>query len=331
MPRSITSPAHQNSDVWFSPSPSKKSISTQSHIPDAVSLPPSSTLLFPLPTSHFPLSTSSSLLSYSSPPFSSKFKTSLYKRTMLSKLRLSSLSSLRGVGISSIYSRGIGNNVSEFVRPPTTFAQVTGTQQPILLSSRIFATEATSILSSSLSTISNTANIGTGTGSGSGEGGKGKKKSRKLAVVGALGITIAGIYVVDLLLNDDWDTFTDGFRTRLPEEERKKRPRLIILGGGWGALSMLRKLHTDQFNVTVISPRNYFLFTPLLPSTTTGELDGRSIIEPIRNYCKRAGAFEAEFIEAECISVDPTTQVTNFSSLSSFPPASLSLRLLPIP
>jgi len=78
---------------------------------------------------------------------------------------------------------------------------------------------------------------------------------------------------------------------------------------------MLRKLHTDQFNVTIISPRNYFLFTPLLPSTTTGELESRSIIEPIRNYCVRAGALEVDFIEAECINIDPATQVGS-SSLS---------------
>jgi len=31
-----------------------------------------------------------------------------------------------------------------------------------------------------------------------------------------------------------------------------------------------------------VSPRNYFLFTPLLPGVTVGSLEARSISEPIR-------------------------------------------------
>jgi hypothetical protein len=64
---------------------------------------------------------------------------------------------------------------------------------------------------------------------------------------------------------------------------------------GWGALSMLRKLKADQYNVTIVSPRNYFLFTPLLPSTTTGLINIQAIIEPIRDYCRRANASHAKY------------------------------------
>lgn len=65
---------------------------------------------------------------------------------------------------------------------------------------------------------------------------------------------------------------------------------------GWGALSMLRKLRADHFNVTIVSPRNYFLFTPLLPSTTTGTINIQAIIEPIRDYCRRANAGHAVYV-----------------------------------
>jgi len=44
----------------------------------------------------------------------------------------------------------------------------------------------------------------------------------------------------------------------------------------------VRGLDRSKFDVSVISPRNHFLFTPLLASTTTGTLEYRSIIEPIR-------------------------------------------------
>eukprot|EP01133_Synstelium_polycarpum_P001486 gene1486-1725_t len=135
---------------------------------------------------------------------------------------------------------------------------------------------------------------------------------------GGLGAAaLATAVVTDLVVNDDLDAITDRYRTRLSETERKDRPRVVILGTGWASLCMLRKLYTDRFNVTVISPRNYFLFTPLLPGTTTGTVEGRSIIEPIRKYCKRSDAEEATFIEAEVSSIDPVRKVVKCFDNSS--------------
>ena len=37
---------------------------------------------------------------------------------------------------------------------------------------------------------------------------------------------------------------------------------------GWGAVAALQELHGDDYNITLISENNYFLFTPLLPSAT---------------------------------------------------------------
>lgn len=139
---------------------------------------------------------------------------------------------------------------------------------------------------------------------------------RMLKYSGIAGTAWLALYFADSYLNDDLDLIWDKFRTRLPKEEQKERPRIVILGGGWAALSMLRKLHTDQFRVTVISPRNYFLFTPLLPSTTVGTLTQRSIVEPIRHYCTRSDAAEADFIEAECTRIDPKTNKVYCSDTS---------------
>jgi NADH:ubiquinone reductase (non-electrogenic) len=60
------------------------------------------------------------------------------------------------------------------------------------------------------------------------------------------------------------------------------RPRLLILGSGFGAFSLLRRVDLRGHDVTVVSPRNHFLFTPLLPSTTVGTVEFRTIIEPVR-------------------------------------------------
>ena len=60
------------------------------------------------------------------------------------------------------------------------------------------------------------------------------------------------------------------------------KERVVILGAGWGGFRLAKDLDKNQFDVTVVSPRNHFLFTPLLPSTSVGTLEFRCVQEPIR-------------------------------------------------
>ena len=56
--------------------------------------------------------------------------------------------------------------------------------------------------------------------------------------------------------------------------------RLVILGSGWGGYSLLKSIDKKIFKATVVSPRNHFLFTPLLASTTVGEsLSLRAVLQ----------------------------------------------------
>lgn len=89
----------------------------------------------------------------------------------------------------------------------------------------------------------------------------------------------------------------------------------MVLGSGWGATSFLKNLDTEEFNVVVISPRNYFLFTPLLPSVTVGTLENRSIIQPTR-YITRHKKRKVAVYEAEAQDVDPIKKTITFADLS---------------
>jgi NADH:ubiquinone reductase (non-electrogenic) len=79
----------------------------------------------------------------------------------------------------------------------------------------------------------------------------------------------------------------------------RDKPRLIVLGTGFAAFSLLKSLKRSAFDTTVVSPRNHFLFTPLLPSTTVGTLEFRSIIEPIRRAVPGI-----HYVQARCTDVD---------------------------
>jgi NADH:ubiquinone reductase (non-electrogenic) len=51
-----------------------------------------------------------------------------------------------------------------------------------------------------------------------------------------------------------------------------------------------------------VSPRNYFLYTPLLPGAATGAVEDRSIVEPIRRPIASKGY---RYFEANALSVNP--------------------------
>lgn len=69
--------------------------------------------------------------------------------------------------------------------------------------------------------------------------------------------------------------------------------KVVILGTGFAALTFIKKIDLRHYRLTVISPRNHFVFTPLLPSSTVGTVEFRSIIEPIRTAKKNIEFFQA--------------------------------------
>ena len=58
---------------------------------------------------------------------------------------------------------------------------------------------------------------------------------------------------------------------------------MVILGSGWGGNRLARKLDKELYDVTMVSPANHFLVTPLLPQTALGTLEFRNVQEPVRS------------------------------------------------
>ncbi|POS74789.1 external NADH-ubiquinone oxidoreductase 1, mitochondrial precursor [Diaporthe helianthi] len=80
-----------------------------------------------------------------------------------------------------------------------------------------------------------------------------------------------------------------GLRTRIVNGIRrltgragKKRERIAILGSGWAGYAFARTLDPAKYERVIISPRSYFVFTPLLASTSVGTLEFRTILESVR-------------------------------------------------
>ncbi|KAH6764647.1 dehydrogenase B2 [Perilla frutescens var. frutescens] len=90
-------------------------------------------------------------------------------------------------------------------------------------------------------------------------------------------------------------------------DDKNKKKRVVVLGTGWAGTSFLKNLKNPSYDVQVISPRNFFAFTPLLPSVTVGTVEARSIVEPIRNIVRKKNV-NVHYWEAECFRIDAETK-----------------------
>ena len=78
--------------------------------------------------------------------------------------------------------------------------------------------------------------------------------------------------------------------TTTTKDDRKAGNRVVVLGSGWGGFQLALNMNKNV-NMTVVSPNNHFVFTPLLPSASVGTLECRCIQEPIRTILGPKGTF----------------------------------------
>ncbi|KAF2650944.1 nucleotide-binding domain-containing protein [Lophiostoma macrostomum CBS 122681] len=73
---------------------------------------------------------------------------------------------------------------------------------------------------------------------------------------------------------------------------RDNRERVVILGSGWAGYGVARRLNPKKFQAVIVSPRSYFVFTPLLASTSVGTLEFRTALEPVRSQRSKVNYFQ---------------------------------------
>ena len=66
-------------------------------------------------------------------------------------------------------------------------------------------------------------------------------------------------------------------------EKPTHRPRVLIVGAGFGGLAAAKRLFGQPVDVTIIDQRNYHLFQPLLYQVATAALSPADVAWPIRS------------------------------------------------
>src|SRR5215218_11364506 len=89
------------------------------------------------------------------------------------------------------------------------------------------------------------------------------------------------------------------------------RVRVVILGGGFGGVSAARRFEqllpwTPWLDVTLVSQRNFLLFTPMLAEVAAGSVEAGNVGVPLRAACPRT-----RFRRAEVLGVDPDRRLVH--------------------
>ena len=98
------------------------------------------------------------------------------------------------------------------------------------------------------------------------------------------------------------------YKNRANNDSSNKRThqqpiRLLILGGGFAGIEVLKRLQDDfqedsSIKITLVSKDNFFLFTPMLPEVSTGMIETRHIATAIRYFCKKSTTFHEGNVES---------------------------------
>ena len=89
--------------------------------------------------------------------------------------------------------------------------------------------------------------------------------------------------------------------------EKPARPRVVIIGGGFGGIAVAKALKRASADVTLIDRTNHFTFQPLLYQVATAALAPSDITAPIRWILRRHK--NTEVLMAEVREIDPARRV----------------------
>jgi NADH dehydrogenase len=96
------------------------------------------------------------------------------------------------------------------------------------------------------------------------------------------------------------------YKLNIPDTSK---PRLIIAGGGFGGLNLLKKLDRDLFQVVIFDRYNYHTFQPLLYQVATAGLEPDSVAGPLRKIIRKND--EIYFRMLRVTSVNPEKKIVS--------------------
>lgn len=100
----------------------------------------------------------------------------------------------------------------------------------------------------------------------------------------------------------------------MDQNQQQQRPRVVVIGGGFGGLSVVQSLRTAPVEITLIDRRNHHVFQPLLYEVATAALSPADIAAPIRSVVRRAKNIHVQL--GLVTAIDASTRTVTMKDMS---------------
>lgn len=101
---------------------------------------------------------------------------------------------------------------------------------------------------------------------------------------------------------------TGEFCLCLPDTPKK---RVVIVGGGFGGMNLVKQLDEQAFQVVLLDKNNYHTFIPLLYQVATAGIEPDSIADPLRNLVREGK--DVHYRMTKVLAIDPGKKQVNTS------------------
>jgi len=99
------------------------------------------------------------------------------------------------------------------------------------------------------------------------------------------------------------------------EQKRSSKPRVVIIGGGFGGLTLAKNLKNAPVDVLMLDRHNYHTFQPLLYQVAMGAIEADSIGFPIRRIFTRQENFSFNMADVHMINPESNTLTTSVGTI----------------
>lgn len=99
----------------------------------------------------------------------------------------------------------------------------------------------------------------------------------------------------------------------IPTSQKK---RIVIVGGGFGGINLVKKLHNKGFQIVLVDKNNYHTFQPLLYQVATGGLEPDSIAYPLRKIFQGFRDFYFRMAMVESVDTEKKQILTNVGPIT---------------
>jgi NADH dehydrogenase len=99
------------------------------------------------------------------------------------------------------------------------------------------------------------------------------------------------------------------------DHQKKRRPRVVIIGGGFAGLQLAKKLKNAPVDILMLDKHNYHTFQPLLYQVAMGAIPADSIAFPIRRIFTKHDNFRFNLAYVESVNPEANTVKTNIGDI----------------